>query len=416
MRAAFEARGDIFTVPAEKGDYRNLTQSSDAHQRNPVWSPDGAQLAWFSDASGEYQLMLGDPTGVTKPRAMALPSAAFFSDLAWSPDGKQLLFQDNHLNLWTMDVASGRTTKIDTDAYYDPPHEADAVWSPDSKWIAYSKVLDSHMRAVFIYSLADGKAFQLTDGMSDAIMPVFDASGKYLYFLASTDYGPRSGWLEMSSLDRPVRRAIYITVLSSAEPSPLLPETGDEPHRDDSTPRAKPDAPSAPVTVRIDAAGIGQRILALKVPSGEYSDLKAGAAGVIYYTEPVVAGGAGPASLRLQKYQLKERTAAPFLEGILTYTLSEDRKKLLYQASGGTAGGSLRLTVRPRSAMVQSTSRRCKRWLTRAQSGRRFFARPGESSASSSTTRRCTAQTGRRSMRSTARCSPTFSIARTSLI
>src|SRR4029078_8705747 len=85
VRAAFEARGEIFTVPAEKGDYRNLTQSSDAHQRNPAWSPDGAQLAWFSDASGEYQLMLGDPTGVTKPRAIALPAAAFFSDLSWSP-------------------------------------------------------------------------------------------------------------------------------------------------------------------------------------------------------------------------------------------------------------------------------------------------------------------------------------------
>ena len=338
MRAAFEARGDIFTVPAEKGDYRNLTQDSNAHQRNPAWSPDGSQLAWFSDASGEYQIMLGDPTGVARPRAMALPSAAYFSELTWSPDGKQLLFQDNHLNLWTMEVASGRATKVDTDAYYDPPHEADAVWSPDSKWIAYSKVLDSHMRAVFVYSLADGKAFQLTDGMSDAISPVFDAGGKYLYFLASTDYGPRSGWLEMSSLDRPVRRAIYITVLSSTEPSPLLPETGDEPHRDDSTPRAKPDAPSAPVVVRIDPAGIGQRILALKVPPGEYSDIRAGASGVIFYTEPVAAGGAGPTALRLQKYQLKERTAAPFLEGIRTYTLSEDRKKLLYQAGGNRWG------------------------------------------------------------------------------
>ncbi|MGA9773309.1 MAG: PDZ domain-containing protein [Blastocatellia bacterium] len=343
VRVAFEARGDIFTVPAEKGDYRNLTQSSDAHQRNPAWSPDGAQLAWFSDASGEYQLMLGDPTGVTKPRAMALPSAAFFSDLAWSPEGKQLLFQDNHLNLWTMEVASGRTTKVDTDAYYDPPHEADAVWSPDSKWIAYSKVLDSHMRAVFIYSLADGKPFQLTDGMSDAISPAFDASGKYLYFLASTDYGPRSGWLEMSSLDRPVRRAIYVTVLSSIEPSPLLPETGDEPHREDS----KPEVPGGPVTVRIDAAGIGQRILALKVPAGEYGNLKAGAAGVVYYTESIATGGAGPAPLRLQKYQLKERTAAPFLEGILTYTLSADRKKLLYQAAGGGTPWGIVATDRP---------------------------------------------------------------------
>src|SRR5262249_54689373 len=218
-----------------------------------------------------------------KPRSVALPSAAFFSSLSWSPDGKQLLFHDNHLNIWTLELASGKTTKIDTDAYYDPPHQPDAVWSPDSKWIAYSKVLDSHMRAVFVYSTADGKAVQLTDGMSDAISPAFDAGGKYLYFLASTDYGPKSGWLEMSSLDRPVRRAIYLVVLSSGDPSPLLPETGDEPRpapgETDAAARPKPERAAGPPTVKIDFAEISQRILALKVPPGDYSDLTAGGAG-----------------------------------------------------------------------------------------------------------------------------------------
>jgi tricorn protease len=337
VRAAFEARGDIFTVPAEKGDYRNLTASSGAHDRDPAWSPDGSQLAWFSDASGEYQLMIGDATGVTKPRALALPTPSFFSGLAWSPDGKQLLFQDNHLNFWTLDAATGRPAKFDTDNYFDPTHQPDAVWSPDSKWIAYSKVLDSHLRAVFVYSLAEGKSFQLTDGLSDAISPAFDASGKYLYFLASTDYGPRTGWLEMSSLDRPVRRAIYAAVLSAADPSPLLPETGDEPHREEAAPRARADAAAAPVAVRIDIAGISQRIVALRVPPGDYANLAAGAAGVVFYIEVSAAAG-GPPSGRLHKYQLKERAAAPFLEGIRSYALSEDRKKLLYQAPGNRWG------------------------------------------------------------------------------
>ena len=172
--------------------------------------------------------MIGEQTGITKPRAISLPSAAFFSELAWSPDGKQLSFQDNHLNLWTLEVASGKATKIDTDTFDDPGRSIDPVWSPDSQWIAYSKNLDNHLRAIFVYSLADGKAHQITDGMSDAISPAFDASGKYLYFLASTNYGPNVGWLEMSSIDRPVRRSIYLAVLSATEPSPLLPETGDE--------------------------------------------------------------------------------------------------------------------------------------------------------------------------------------------
>ena len=346
VRATFEARGEIFTVPAEKGDYRNLTQSTAAHDRSPVWSPDGAQLAWLSDVSGEYQLMIGDPIGVAPPRAISLPNSGYFSAPEWSPDGAQILLEDNHQNLWSIEVASGKAIKIDTDNYPDPFRQFDATWSPDSRWVAYSKNLPSHLRAIFLYSTVDKKTTQVTDGLADATSPAFDLGGKYLYFLASTNYGPTTGWLEMSSLDRPVRRAIYLAVLSASEPSPLLPETGDEPPPPPrETPRAEPPpqpTPAAPktLTTRIDLNRIGQRILAINVPPGEYSNLVAGAAGSFYYTEPIATTGAapGPPSLRLQRYQLKERTAAPFLEGIRAYSLSSDKKKLLYQMSAG--GGS----------------------------------------------------------------------------
>ena len=326
-RAAFEARGEIFTVPAEKGDFRNLTQSSGAHDRSPVWAPDGSQVAWLSDASGEYQLMIGDPQGVTPARAIALPVNAFFDRLTWSPDGARILLEDNHDSLWTIEVANGSSTKIDTDSYPDPIRQFNATWSPDSKWITYSKNLASHLRAIFVYSWADKKSYQVTDGLADSISPTFDAGGKYLYFMASTNYGPSTGWLEMSSLDRPVRRAIYLVVLNAAEPSPLLPETGDEP---------KPPDPAAPKpdpkpVVRIDLNGITQRVLAVNIPAGDYSNLTSGSAGTFFYTEPLVPGT--PGALRLQRYQLKERAAAPFLEGgIRSYSVSADKKKLLYQA------------------------------------------------------------------------------------
>ena len=334
-RAAFEARGDIFTVPAEKGDPRNLTQSSGVHDRTPVWSPDGAQLAWLSDSGGEYELMIGDPAGTAKPRSISLPSTAYFSDPEWSPDGKQMLLQDNHRSLWLMEISSGKFSKLDTDNFPDPGRQFDAVWAPDSKWIAYAKNLPSHLRAIFVYSIEEGKPHQITDGLADSISPAFDAGGKYLYFLSSTDYGPRTGWLEMSSLDRPVRRAIYLAVLSASEPSPLLPETGDEPRRAAERTSESPRTPP-PVTVKIDLDKIGQRIISLNVPAADYGNLKAGAAGTIFYTQPV---GAGPGSaLRLQKYQLKERSAAPFLEGVRSYTLSGDKKKLLYQAGGSRWG------------------------------------------------------------------------------
>ena len=349
VRAAFEARGEIFTVPTEKGDYRNLTQSAGAHDRSPVWSPDGAQLAWLSDASGEYQLMIGDPIGVSAARAVALPNTGFYSAPAWSPDGKQILVQDNHRNLWTIEVASGKATRIDVDSYPDPARQFDATWSPDSRWVAYSKNLPSRLRAIFVYSLADQKAHQVTDGLADSISPAFDLNGKYLYFLASTNYGPSTGWLEMSSLERPVRRAIYLAVLNANEPSPLLPETGDEPPPKPTTPPAAPPTPPpapAPVTVRIDVNGISQRVIAVNVPAGEYANLQAGAAGSFYYTEPLPGGG--PTALRLQRYQVRERTAAPFLEGVRAYTLSGDKKKLLYQASaGGGANWGVVSTERP---------------------------------------------------------------------
>jgi tricorn protease len=336
VRAAFEARGDIFTVPSEKGSIRNLTRSAGVHDRSPVWSPDGAQIAWLSDASGEYRLMIGDQAGASSPREMPLPSTAFFSSPVWSPDGKLLLLEDNHLNLWTIDVANGTAAKLDTDTYDDPGRRFDAVWSPDSRWVAYSKSLDSHLRAIFLHSVADKKSHQLTDGLSDAIAPAFDAGGKYLYFLASTNYALRTGWLEMSSVDRPITRAIYLAVLSASEPSPFLPETGDEPPP---APGAKPAAdakPQPPAGVRVDLESIGQRILALGVPPGDYSALVAGGAGTVFYAETPRSAGTAP--LTVHRYQLRERRATPFLEGVRSYTLSADTKRLLYRADGNRWG------------------------------------------------------------------------------
>jgi tricorn protease len=342
VRAVFEARGDIYTLPAEKGQARNLTASAGVHDRSPVWSPDGAQIAWLSDASGEYQLMLGEQTGTTRPRAIALPSNAFFSSPVWSPDGRLLLLEDNHLNLWCIDIASGAATKLDTDTYDDPGRRFDAAWSPDSRWVAYSKSLDSHLRAIFVYSIADRTPHQITDGLSDAISPVFDAGGKYLYFLASTNYALRTGWLEMSSVDRLITRAIYLAVLSASEPSPFLPETGDEvvvpPATAAAQPAGRPPAdpkPPSPAAVRIDVQGIGQRILALAVPPADYSALAQGSAGTLFYAETPRAAGA---PLTIHRYQLRERRAAPYLEGVRSYVLSADAKRLLYRADGNRWG------------------------------------------------------------------------------
>lgn len=333
VRAAFEARGDIFTVPSAKGDYRNITNSSGAHDRDPVWSPDGNQLAWFSDTSGEYQLMVADASGLTEARAISLPSTAYFANPRWSPSGEYILTDDNHGDLWTIDVKAGTASKIDNDNFGAPGRSYDASWSPDSKWITYSKNLKSRLSAIFVYSIADKKASRITDGLADAISPTFDTGGKYLYFLASTDFGPQTGWLEMSSLDHPTRRALYVVVLSSSDPSPFLPEAGDEPQKAAGGDAAvKPKNPAD--GVRIDLNGIGQRILATSVPPADYDNLSAGAADTVFFTEPITGTG----TLKLSKYQVKAGAAAPFLEGISQYSISGDKKKLLYGARGGRWG------------------------------------------------------------------------------
>ncbi len=350
VRAAFEARGDIFTVPADKGDWRNLTKTPGAHDRDPVWSPDGAQLAWLSDAKGNDELMIAEQSGLTAARAVALPGPGYFSDLAWSPNGKTLLIDDNHLNLWTIDVATGKATKLDADLFYTPGRNFEAVWSPDSRWVAYTKSLDSHLRAVFVRSLAEAQSRQLTDALADAISPSFDANGKYLYFLASTDYGPRSAWLEMSAVDRPSRRSVYLAVLNANEPSPLLPEAGDEPASGAAPTlagHAKADS------VQIDFANINQRVLSLDVPAGDYDGLAAGPTGTIFYSETINEGGSRT-TVRLQRYQLRSAGptapagASTFLDNVRSFTLSADHKKLLYSSGfGGGARWGIVATDRP---------------------------------------------------------------------
>ena len=351
VRAAFEARGDIFTVAAKDGSYRNITQSSGAHDRDPAWSPDGRHLAWFSDASGEYQLMLGDQAGESKARTITLPSRAYFARPVWSPDARHLLFRDTEAQLWTLDVASGRFTKIDTDTYDDPGRGFDAAWSPDSRWVAYSKSLDSHMRAIFLYSMSGAKTHQVTDGMADAITPAFDAGGKYLYFLASTNYGLGTGWLDMSSMEHVITRSIYLAVLAANEPSPLLPALSDEAARlgdaGDSVQKSpavpKPAAgkpgrgaaasrPDTTTATRIDIEGIEGRIVPLDVPSGDYGDLVAASAGTFFYTQAPASAERGPQPLQLWQYTLSDRKARPFVDGITSYMMSADTKTLLYSS------------------------------------------------------------------------------------
>ena len=340
VRAVFEARGDIFTVPAEKGDARDLTRTSGVAERDPSWSPDGKQIAYFSDESGEYQLHLSPQNGLGPVTKVPLGDhPAFFYEPVWSPDGKKIAYTDNRLNVWYIDLEKKQPVLIDTDTYQTPFRDLSPQWSPDNEWIAYNKILKNHLRAVFVYSLASGKTTQLTDGLSDADYAQWDKNGKVLYFTASTNTGLSTSWLDMSSIDHKVTRSAYLVVLRKDDPSPLAPESDDEKPADAKKDDAKKDdkdkdkdKDKEPVTVRIDFDNIDQRILALPMAERDYTGLFAGKTGILYLVEAsdVTDAFRDQPTLTVQKFDLKTRKTEKIVEGIKSFDLSSDGEKMLF--------------------------------------------------------------------------------------
>ena len=347
-RAVFEAHGDVFTVPAEKGDVRDITRTAGAAERDPAWSPDGATIAYFSDESGEYALHVRAQDGLGEVRKIALGAPpSFFYNPTWSPDGKKIAYSDKRLNLWFVDLDRPTPVKIDTDRFDSPAHEFDVQWSPDSAWLTYTKQLPSQLRAVFVYSVAGAKATQISDGMSDALFPVFDRGGRYLIFTASTDLGLTAGWLDMTSIGHPVTRSVYAAVLKKDLPSPVPPQSDEEKPKDGEKPAAdagkaapaeekkgeakgKDEKAEKPVKVEIDFEGLGQRVVALPIPAKNYAGLAAGKAGQLFLVEaPVVDTSDGPPKFALSRFELESRKTEQLLEGISAFALSANGEKML---------------------------------------------------------------------------------------
>jgi tricorn protease len=378
-RAVFEAHGEIFTVPGEKGDTRNLTRTSGAAERNPSWSPDGKTIAYFSDASGEYQLYLQEQTGFKPPVVIDLgPNPSFFYGPTWSPDSKHILYMDKHNRLWVVDVPAAdakapepKPVKIDEGIYGSFGPDWSATWSPDSKWIAYHRDLVNQLRAIFLYSMESKKSTQVTDGMSDAFSPAFDLGGKYLYFVESTNDGPSHAGIDLSSLDRAQTTAPYVVVLAKDGESPIPPESDDEKIKEEKKPEPpkpvaeagsndkdkktsdsnKKDAAKSddkdkdkkedkPAETKIDLDGIGNRILSLPIPPRNYMGVATGKAGVIYLFEGPPVGrsaneGPGANITAVWRFTLEKREPQTVLNNVDSFTVSQDGSKILYNRKTG---------------------------------------------------------------------------------
>ena len=327
-KLAISGRGESIIFDVASGEYKNLTNSSNAAERYSALSPDNKNVAYFSDESGEYQLHIRslENNAVKKITIEAKPT--FYRSLAWSPDSKKLVFCDRHLNLWLANTETGTTAKIDTSNDSDQD-----IWrfdfSPDSRFLTYAKRLKNRAGTVFIYDSLQKKSFQITDGITHTESPIFDKNGKYLYFISSPNaLTSEFGWGVLNGVfARPlVFRQVQSFALTKETPSLILPNR--QPN-----PLAK--MVETVSNIKIDFENPDQRFTALPLPTRDYSQLAAGRSGKIFLAFSVPGESTEAINLSrsttIAQFDLaKLGEMQKIVENIDSYEITQDGSKLLY--------------------------------------------------------------------------------------
>ncbi|HWB26623.1 MAG TPA: PDZ domain-containing protein [Chitinophagaceae bacterium] len=341
-RVLMEARGDIFSLPAEKGFVEDLTRTSGAAERYPAWSPDGKSIAYWSDQSGEYELYIEEPGSTSPPKKITSYGAGFRYNLFWSPDGKKLAFIDKAMRIKIVDAATGETTDVDRALRWSHGNLEgfSCSWSPDSRWLTYSRDLNNYHNAIFIFDTKNKKTQQVTNGFYDCINPVFDPGGKYLYLITTQAFQPYYSDIDNSFIYANSKQLAVVS-LTSDTPSPLNPKNDTVAVKEDDAAKAgdkskakKDSAASAKkgndTDVNIDFDGFESRLVLLPLKPGNYSTLSA-VKGKLIYQKYDNTGAAQSGSSDLKYYDMDKLEDKTIMEDVDGYILSADGKKMVVQ-------------------------------------------------------------------------------------
>lgn len=337
-RALIESRGDIFTVPVEFGDSRNMTSSSGTADRRPLWSPKGDKIAWFSDADKKgYSLMLASQDGLSDAQSISIGESKLAWNPTWSPDGKYIAFVDDDVRLRLVDLNSKKISTFDVGTTNLDRGRIALRWSPDSKWIAYERSSANNFRQILIYSIENKKSTPLTDEFADSFSPAWDLNKKQLYFLASTNVALGSGWANTSAISSDASYAAYVINLDANDPSPFKPKSDEEEvkleedkDKSDSKKDKKEDDSKKEKGLIIDFDDIGRRTLALPIPTRNYGSIMAGPKGTVFISE-FVPNSRGAT---IHKFTLKDQKKKEFSSNTRSAYITPNGEHMIARFNG----------------------------------------------------------------------------------
>lgn len=326
-RAVFGARGEVFTVPLKDGEARNISRTPDAREHSVSWSPDGRQVAWLSDASGEYEIWVQAQDGKGAARRVTTDGDIWRFPPVWSPDSRKLAYADKRQRLRVVDVETGATVDVDTGTHADITQYA---FSPDSRWLVYVRQHANGNSALWLYALDTGATRQLTSAESSAFSPVFDPKGRYLYFLSNREFNLAFSAYEFNWLYRDATR-IYAATLAADGPALYRPRPDEvgQTAAAEADKASDKDAKAGVPRITIDIPGFDQRTVALNAPSGNYQQLGANAEGVFFLG--MTGSGRGNTASELGFLALDADAKPQKVAKAGGYALSADGKKLLVQ-------------------------------------------------------------------------------------